>query len=536
VSGALLERTAAGSEYDPRRARGVLTVLALMALMVTYVETMVIPAFKSFVLFFDNAPATTVVWIVSAYLLVGTVATPVFGKLGDKYGKKRTLILVMSLYAVAVSLAGFSPTIGAAFGVDRANQIYVLIGVRAFQGLGMGMFPLAFAMLPEVFPAARVAQAQGIVSAMFAGGASFGLVGGGYITYVWGWQVTYHTVIPVAVVLVVLAYFILRESPHRTANPIDYPGIASLGFALATVMFGLTEGAYWGWTNFSAVHFAGLAWGVPEFFLLALAGTVFFLAWEPRSKNPVVSFAALKERNIWISNVNGVFVGVGMFLIFIALVILIEYPYAPGFGLNEFQMGLISVPTTLAMLALAPVWGRLVASRGPRPVMVAGFGIMGLGCLGLVFYHSSVAELILFATPALVGNVAVLIAMSNIIVLSVAPTELGIQTGMNQTFRNLGSAVGPVIAATVTASFMATTYVTITGVPVPVPVPTYSIVGFELVFAITALVSVVGMLLSLGLKNYRFLADGSRAGRADAARRGAGLLPGEGVVAGEPRS
>jgi len=424
-------RTAAGTPYDPRAARNVLVVLAVMALMVMYVETMVIPAFKSFVLFFDNAPPTTVVWIVSAYLLVGTVATPIFGKLGDKYGKKRMLVLVMSLYAVAVSLAGFSPNIGAAFGVDRANQIYVLIGIRAFQGLGMGMFPLAFAMLPEVFPAARVGQAQGIVSGTFAAGASLGLVGGGYISYVWGWQLTYHTVVPVAVALAVLAYVILRESPHLTAEPIDYPGISSLGFALATLMFGLTEGTYWGWTNFAAVHFAGVAWGVPEFFLLALAGTVFFLLWEPRSPNPVVSFAALRQRNIWISNVNGLFVGIGMFLIFIGLVILVEYPYAPGFGLNEFQMGLVSVPASISMLALAPLWGRMVASQGPKPVMITGFGIMAIGGVGLVLCNSNIWELILFSIPSLAGNVAVLIAMSNIIVLSVSPKELGIQTGMN---------------------------------------------------------------------------------------------------------
>jgi MFS family permease len=507
-----LARTAAGTPYDPRVSRNVLIVLTVMAFMVTYVETMVIPAFKSFVLFFDNAPATTVVWIVSAYLLVGTVATPIFGKLGDKYGKKRILVLVMSLYAVAVALAGFSPNIGAAFGVDRANQIYVLIGVRAFQGLGMGMFPLAFAMLPEVFPGARVGQAQGIVSAMFAAGASLGLVGGGYISYTWGWQLTYHTVVPVAVVLAVLAYVILRESPHTTPNPIDYPGIGSLGFALATVMFGLTEGTYWGWTNFSAVHFAGIGWGVPQFFILAAAGAIFFLLWEPRAKFPVVSFAALKQRNIWISNVNGVIVGMGMFLIFISLVILIEYPYAPGFGLNEFQMGLVSVPASLSMLALAPLWGRAVASRGPKPVMIAGFGIMALGGLGLLLFNSNIYELILFAIPSLVGNVAVLIGMSNIIVLSVSPKELGIQTGMNQTFRNLGSAIGPVIAATVTASYMATTLVAVKGVPFKVPVPTYAIAGFQVVFGITTAVAVVGLLLSLGLQNFRFLADGSRTG------------------------
>jgi len=309
--------TAAGTPYNPHAARGAIIVLAVMALMVTYVETMVLPAFSAFRTFFDNAPTTTVVWIISAYLLVGTVATPVFGKLGDKYGKKRMLLIVMALYAVVVSIAGFTPNIGAAFGVDRANQIYLLIGVRAVQGLGMGMFPLAFAMLPEVFPAARVGQAQGIVSGMFAAGAALGLVGGGYIAYQFGWELTYHTVTPIAILLVILAYFYLHESPHLSPKPIDLPGIGSLGIALAMVMFGLTEGVYWGWTSFSAVTFAGIPWGVPEFFLLALAATAFFLYWEPRAPTPVVSFQALKERNIWISNVNGVIVGVGMFLIFV---------------------------------------------------------------------------------------------------------------------------------------------------------------------------------------------------------------------------
>jgi MFS family permease len=503
------DRTAAGTPYDPRVARGALIVLAVMAMMVTYVETMVLPAFKNFVLFFDNAPATTVVWILSAYLLVGTVATPVFGKLGDKYGKKRMLLFVMALYAVAVSIAGFTPNIGDALGVSRANQIYLLIGARAFQGLGMGMFPLAFAMLPEVFPAARVGQAQGIVSGMFAAGAAAGLVGGGYVAYTFGWQLTYHTVTPIAILLVVLAYLLLKESPHLSPKPIDIPGIGALGFALAMTMFGITEGVYWGWTSFTAVSFAGIPWGVPEFFLLALAATAFFLVWEPRTPTPVVSFQALKERNIWISNVNGAIVGIGMFLVFVSLTILVEDPFAPGFNYSEFQFGLVALPSALGMLAFGPLWGRLVAARGPKPVMILGFAVMGSGALGLALLHSTILELMLFMIPALVGNVAVLIAMSNIIVLSVSPKELGIQTGMNQTFRNLGSAVGPVLAAVITASF--TTQVVVATTPVgPVYASVPAITGFVVLFAITASVALLGLLLSLGLRNYRFGADGVR--------------------------
>jgi len=503
--------TAAGTPYDPRAALAVIVVLAGMALMVTYVETMVLPAFRAFATFFDHAPTTTVVWIVSAYLLVGTVATPIFGKLGDKYGKKRMLVLVMSFYATAVGVAGFTPNIGTALGVSTPNQIYLLIGVRAFQGLGMGMFPLAFAMMPEVFPARRVGQAQGIVSGMFAAGATLGLVGGGYLAYEYGWQITFHTITPVAILLVILAFFFLRESPNLAPQRIDLLGIGSLGFALAMTLLGLTEGVYWGWANFSAVSFGGVPWGVPEFFLLAVAGMVVFLLWEPRAPTPVVSFRALKERNIWISNVNGVIVGLGMFLVFVSLTILVEDPFSPGFGYNEFQLGLSAIPATLGMLAFAPVWGYWVASSGPRPVMLTGFAMMGLGALGLVAYHGSIFQIELFIVPTLVGNVGVLIAMSNIIVLSVSPKELGIQTGMNQTFRNLGSAVGPVLAAAITASFTTRVIVGITPFgPIFANVP--AVTGFVVLFAITAGVALLGFVLSVGLRNYRFQADGSRLG------------------------
>jgi MFS family permease len=161
------------------------------------------------------------------------------------------------------------------------------------------------------------------------------------------------------------------------------------------------------------------------------------------------------------------------------------------------------------MLAFGPLWGRLVAARGPKPVMILGFAVMGAGALGLAFFHTTILALTLFTIPALVGNVAVLIAMSNIIVLSVSPKELGIQTGMNQTFRNLGSAVGPVLAATITASFTAQAVVaTVHGIPIYGPVPGIS--GFVLLFVITAGVALIGLVLSFGLRNYRFHADGSR--------------------------
>ncbi|MDA4123512.1 MAG: MFS transporter, partial [Thaumarchaeota archaeon] len=476
-----------------------------MAIMVTYVETMVLPAFSNFESFFQVTNASTIAWILSAYLLVGVVVTPIFGKLGDIYGKKRMLLVAMGVYAVAVTIAGFTPQIGGALGLSRPDQIYGLIAVRAIQGVGMAMFPLGFAMLPEVFPPARVGQAQGLLSGMFAAGAAAGLVGGGWIAQTYGWQDTYHTVIPVAIIVFALAFVFIRESTIRYARKIDFPGVVSLGLGLTFLMLGITEGAYWGWTSFSSVAFGGISWGVPEFFILSLVAFAYFFYWEPRAPSPVVSFKSLKERNILISNIDGLLVGMAMFLLFTILIILGEYP-SPGFGLGELNAALVFVPAVLSMLVAGPFLGRVIGTRGPKPVMLLGFLLITLGGFGLVFFHSNSYEVGALAIPMMVGNVASLISMSNVIVLSVDPKTMGVQTGMNQTFRNLGSALGPVLVTSILASFAFTE--TIQGQNFL----NYHILGYQVVFGLVGVIGVTGLLCSLALRNFRYLADGSRSG------------------------
>jgi MFS family permease len=501
---------AAPRVFDARYANTVLLILAGMAIMVTYVETMVLPAFGNFESFFHVDNASTIAWILSAYLLVGVVVTPIFGKLGDIYGKKRILLVAMGVYAVAVSVAGFTPNIGALFGLTRPNQIYVLIGVRAVQGVGMAMFPLGFAILPEVFPPAKVGQAQGLLAGMFATGAAAGLVGGGWIAQTYGWQLTYHTVIPVAILVFILAAVLIRESQIRLQRKIDFPGIVSLGLGLTFLMLGITEGAYWGWTSFSAVTFAGIPWGVPEFFVLTAAAFAVFFYWEPRAPSPVVSFASLKERNILVSNINGIFVGMTMFLLFTVLIILGEYP-APGFGLGELDAALVFIPAVLAMMTCGPFLGRAISRYGPKPIMILGFVLIAIGALGLIGFHANEYQVAVLAIPIMVGNVAVLIAMTNVIVLSVDPKTMGVQTGMNQTFRNLGSAIGPVLVTSILASYAFNqTFPTPMG---PVTFLNYHTTGYVAVFGLVAGIGIACAVLSLALRNFRFLADGSRQGQ-----------------------
>ncbi len=480
--------------------------------MVMYVETMVIPGLVRFQGYFGNPPVSTIAWILSAYLLVGVAATPIFGRLGDIYGKKRMLLVVLGTYALAVFLAGYSPEIGSLIGLDRGQQLYLFIGMRGVQGVGMAMFPLAFAMIGEAFPPKEIAPAQGIISAMFAAGASLGLFGGAYLTETYGWQFTYHTVIPISILVFVLAALVLRESKFRVDEPVDLPGSAFLGLALGTGLFALTEGPTWGWGTWVAVHADGVPLGVPLFVLLCLVFLVAFIVWEPRARAPIVVFSRLRERNILVSNVNGLFVGIGMFLVFVTNTYITQSP-GDGLALNVFQSGLLSLPGSLSMLVTGPFLGRATSKYGPRPVMTFGFVMIAFGGLLLSQFDRVWWELAILPILVFVGMVSVMIAMTNVIVLTSSRRETGAQLGMNLTFRNLGSAVGPVVATSILTAVSAIFLLPVTVAPgvvkvVPVSLPTYS--GFADVYFLAGAIGVVGALLSLALRNYRYSADGTR--------------------------
>ncbi|MEM3318383.1 MAG: MFS transporter, partial [Thermoplasmatales archaeon] len=162
------------------RARSTIVIMALMGTLVNYVETMVVPALPVLSKFFDS-PYSSLSWVLTAYLISGTVSAAIFGKLADIVGKKKVFVILAIIYSVAVSFGGF------------ATSLSEFITIRAIQGLGMGMFPVAFALLNDELPPKELPLAQGIISATFIVGASVGLVIGAWITQNFDWQWSYHS-------------------------------------------------------------------------------------------------------------------------------------------------------------------------------------------------------------------------------------------------------------------------------------------------------------------------------------------------------
>ncbi|MDX1372586.1 MAG: MFS transporter, partial [Nitrososphaeraceae archaeon] len=163
----------------------ILVILSCISIIVLYGETMLVPAIPHIIDDF-NITYSTSSWILSSYLIAGAISVPVAGKLSDIYGRKKILLLVLTIYTVGV--------VGAAFSVD----IYSLLISRTVQGIGMSVFPIVFAIVQDKFPRKRIAIAQGTLASMFAFGGVLGLVIGGNIIEYFGWKATFHSIMPMA--------------------------------------------------------------------------------------------------------------------------------------------------------------------------------------------------------------------------------------------------------------------------------------------------------------------------------------------------
>ena len=159
--------------------------------MAMYAETMLIPAIPTLISDFDVSYGLSS-WILTSYLIAGAVMTPIAGKLSDIYGRKKILLIIMAIYTVGVSLGGF------------ASDFLTMIIARTIQGIGLGMFPIAFSIIRDQFPRERISITTGIITSMFAAGSVIGLSVGALIIHEFGWKMTFFTIIPISIMLLLM--------------------------------------------------------------------------------------------------------------------------------------------------------------------------------------------------------------------------------------------------------------------------------------------------------------------------------------------
>jgi len=461
-------------------AGGTLLLLALMLLVINYVETMVIPALPTIEKDFSTS-ATTAGWVTSAYLIVGAATAPLFGKLADRYGKKRMYIFAVAFYIVAVGLAGFSPNIG------------FLIGARAIQGLGFAIFPITIAIITDIFPRERVAFAQGVLSGMLGIGPALGLIVGSYIVQDLGWPFAFHTAFILSLIIFVLSLRYLRETDVRTKESVDYVGTAILMTSVVALLVYLTQGPNIGWLT-------------PENLALLVLGIVIFgvfLPYERRIREPLMKLSLFEIRNVAVANLAGLTSGIGMFLFFIAVVYYTQLPRPYGLGLTIIQSGLLMAPVALSMLVFGPFMGRLIQRVGPKPVVITGTIIAALGFFAVLVYRATKYDLLLDGLISGVGLVSIIVPLVNMIAVSLPAEYRAVGLGMNTLLRALGSSIGPVVATVIMTTYQSWDIVILQGKILPVgefPTPT----AFNYIAIFGIILMLLTLIFSSFTQNYTF--------------------------------
>jgi EmrB/QacA subfamily drug resistance transporter len=475
----LLEAFIEGNPMDGQEAVRTLLILALMLVLINYVETMVVPALPKIQDDFATT-ATTVGWVTSAYLIVGAVASPLFGKLADVYGKKRMYIVAVAFYIVAVGLAGFSPSIG------------FLIGARAIQGLGYAVFPIAIAIITDIFPRERIAFAQGILSGTLAIGPALGLLIGSYIVQDLGWQYAFHTafILSLAVFFISLKY--LKETDVRSKEKVDYLGASLIGGGVASVLIYLTLGPNYGWSTASQL----------ALLLVGASLITAFVFVERNREEPLIKLGLFKIRNVMVSNIAGLISGVGMFLIFIAITYYAQLPAPFGLGLSIIQTGLLMSPVALTMALVGPFVGRIVARSGPKPVLITGALVGVLGFYLMMINRASSLALVEDTVIASLGLICIIVPLVNMVAVSVPEDSRGIGIGMNTLIRTLGSSIGPVISTVIMDSYETVYFTLFNGNLIPIAVLPSS-TAFNLIFMIGMIMMGLTFIVSLWTRNYK---------------------------------
>jgi EmrB/QacA subfamily drug resistance transporter len=449
-----------------------LAALTLAGTAFALQQTMVVPALP--VIQRELHTTTTwATWVLTVFLLVASVATPILGKLGDQYGKERLLAI-----SLCVFLAG-------SVGCAAAWDIWSLIGFRAVAGVGAAVFPLSFAIIRDEFPPEKIGVAIGIVSAVFGVGGGFGIVLSGVIVdqLSWRWLFVIGSVgIAIAIALVIR---FVPESPIKTPSRIDVQGALLLSGGLIAFLLAITEGESWGWGSTPIVS-------------LFLAAVVLLVAWgwvELHVPEPMVDMRMLTRRPVLVTNVAALISGFAMFGLFVLVPNFVEQPRGLpadlaarvdyGFGASATEAGLYLLPGSVLLLVAAPLAGVLGRRVGFKWPLVLGLLFASLAAWMLAFWHDEPWQVVASQPVIGLGVGFAFAAMATIVTEAVRATETGVATGMNTVMRTVGGVIGGQVGAALLTAY------TIPGTAVP------SVRGFETAFVASAVAALVGAVIAL---------------------------------------
>ena len=409
----------AAEPLDDRRKWLTLGVMCIALFMVMLDNTVVNVALPSIQRDLGSSIAG-LEWIVNGYTLSFAVLLATGGRMGDIFGRRRMFIFGVIIFTLSSFTAGFAP--------DQT----ALVASRIAQGVGAAfMMPGTLSIITDAFPAEERGKAIGTWAGVSALALAVGPVLGGYLTEDVSWRMIFYINLPVGLLAVIAAIFYVRESRDTSVGrEVDYAGVAVMTVGLTAIVLALIEGNTWGWTSPAILGLIALA-------LIALP--VFVLV-ENRSKAPTVEFRLFRSRNFIGAVTVAFIISFAMMGVFFFLALYMQNIL----GYSALGAGIRFLPTTLVIMVVAPIAGRLADRIGPRWPIVAGMALLTVSLwwfstidIGTTFSDLLPAFLILGIGISLTMSPMSMAAMN-----AVVTNKAGLASGLLSMFRMIGGTFG----------------------------------------------------------------------------------------------
>jgi EmrB/QacA subfamily drug resistance transporter len=386
-----------------------------------------------------HASLDQILWVVNAYLLTLAVLIVTAGRIGDILGQRNMFVFGLGLFSLASALCGLS---------QDANQ---LIAARVLQGIGAAVIsPQALVIISVLFPPARRGAALGLLSAVTALASVAGPTLGGLIVTYLDWRWIFYVNVPIGIIGIVLAFrFVPDIRPGRT-HSLDLVGVALATTGLLGIVFGLIEGQRYDW---GAI--AGTVVTIPEVIGAGLLLLAVFLAWERTQREALVPLSLFKNRNfsimVWLSAV--------MFFAMFGFMFTTTIDLQSVLGFSAIQAGLTTIPLTVAIMIAGPFAGRLTDRFGGRYILMLGSILFGSGIAGVALVESLTSNSLTFSIPLAVAGLGMGCIIAPVMTEAmheVQPAMAGAASGLLNTSRQLGAAVGSAVIGAVLQNQLAT--------------------------------------------------------------------------------
>lgn len=416
-----------------RSSRLITAILCLSGTVVALQQTMVIPLLPDFPKIL-GVSADDASWLVTVTLLTSAVATPIVSRLADMFGKRRMMLISMTMIVVGSLVAAIG-----------GNFVALLIG-RGLQGFAISMIPVGISIMRDELPKEKVASATALMSATLGIGSALGLPLSGLIFEHLGWPAIFWLSAIVGVLLIIAVAVVVPESSVRTRGKFDFLGAVMLSTALTAILLAISKGASWGWTSELTLMM----------FVIGIVTLALWFPYELRVTQPMVDLRTSAKRPVLLTNVASILVGFSMYANNLSTTQQLQMPKISGYGfeLGVMAAGLCMIPAGLAMVFFAPVSANITKRFGAKITLIVGGTVLALAYIARVFLTGSIALIIISAAVVSIGTAIAYSAMPMLIMRSVPITETASANGLNSLLRSVGTSTSSAVVAAMLTSMV----------------------------------------------------------------------------------